>query len=390
MELTRSPRSIAVLVIVIVLVTAGCLSGTDPGADGTPTPTETATPVETDTSPEAEEILQKMLNGANAPDSVHGTQVIEVDDGDGDVERTTLEVDEQAPDRLRMEVVEVTGPDTPVESEGDIIGVNGTTLWSYDAEENTVHEVDFDDPIDDGTSMNAELWWLSELAADAEVEYDGTDSVADRDVHALSLVPNESDDGAGVAADGVRLWIDDEHWYPIQIQFQMETDSEEKTETIFFEEIEFDADIDDDRFSPPEDAEVDDPLGNVGLDSVEEADEHAPFDVPEPTIPDEYQFDDARVIGEDGDGMVWLSYVHEDDADSTGIDRDLIEVVIEQEVPETEIPGETVEIGDVEGTISETDFETTIVWECDGLHYMVVGNQDTETLIEVAESIGCE
>ncbi|MEY7848825.1 DUF4367 domain-containing protein [Natrarchaeobius sp. A-rgal3] len=355
----------AAIGVALLLVLAGC----------------TAAPITGD-DVDAAEVVEKVEQRHDEIEDVHGVQQTTVDDGE-EVTTTTAEVWEKPPNQYREEVLSSTADYT---EEGDTTVADGTQVWSYTADDDTVRTFEFEDDAALGATGFEDEELVDEYLEAFDVEYDGTETVADREAHVLRLTPSEDgDENVAEVYDEIVLWIDDEYWYPLKQQAEMDTEEHSMAVTITFEEIEFNAGVEDDRFAfdPPEDAEVVslEDITTEEFETLEDASEAAPFDVAEPDVPEGYALDRASVT-DDGTGGVTVTATYTD-ADGEYLS---LSVVADRDVTPS---GESVTVDGSEATLVDGSL-STLYWECGDLEYTLSGDLEGEELTEIAETVDCQ
>jgi len=342
---------VGILFVALLTVTAGCAAALGDDMD-------------------SETIAEKLDDRHDEIDDVQGTQIVTVE-GDNSTERTVTEVVERPPMESRQEVIE---SDSEWQSAGDVTVRTEEELITYNAEENTVTEFEFDSDEEEVPMTTEDM--LSESLEESNISYEGTDTVADRDVHVITLTDEETD-------ATTKVWADQEFWYPLKTETTFDQGDEEWTTTMTYEEVEFNQGVDDEvfAFDPPEDATVEEfeTPETETVDSADALDAAVPFDVAEPDLPEEFAFEEATVTEQNDIVTAFVSYEADGDIVSYSLTNNT----------EHELTGEPVDIGDTEGTISEFGDRTSVAWECDGIQYSLTGELDRETLIDSAAAVGC-
>lgn len=360
-----NPPLRTVAVVIVLVVTAGCLgaigSGDDP-ADGD------------EDLPDADALLENATSAEASIETVQGEQTVTITDGDESV-ATTHEVWQRGTDQYRAEVVDSDDPE-PI----DVTVTDGNTTWLYDADENEALQATFDFDESDQEAFDEEF--VEGLYADMDAEVTGTDTVADRETYVLELEA----DGEDAVYESATLWIDQETNYPLKQE--TETSLGEMTTTVEFESVTFDEPIDDEvfTFEVPEDATVRDfdDFTFEQYDDIESADAVVPFELPEPEVPDEYALETAMVTENMVGWSASLQYAEGDSSEPAVI----VTVADDRQEGVFEPEGEPVEIGDTEGVVREVfDGEQQLEWETDGLSYTVSGELEEAELIAIAESM---
>lgn len=353
--MTRSrPRLIVgVLFVALLTVTAGCTAAL--GGD-----------------PDPETIADELEDRNSNIEDIQGERVTTIENGNS-TDRIVTEVVERPPLESRQEIIESS---SEWQSEGDVIVNTGEKVISYNSEKNTVTEFEIEFDRDSEATPFASQEMIAEALNDSEISYEGTDTVADRDVHVIELTDDETD-------GTTTLWADQEFWYPLKYETTMGQGDRQVTTTMTYEEVTFNEDVDDDafEFEPPANATVEEfePPETQSLESAADVDAATPYEFVEPDLPERFSFTEATIT-EAGDSVTTLvSYEAVDETVrfslTNNTDRDLT--------------GESTEIGDTEGTVSELSGQTTVTWDCNGLRYSLSGELDREILIDSAASVSC-
>jgi outer membrane lipoprotein-sorting protein len=300
----------------------------------------------------------------------------------------------------------------PTERAGDRQLTNGSVSLFYDASENTVTRV----PLTDGpTSMDRGQYYARVVAAardDEQVEnpsggvsplpvvpattgehgpartieaydvtYLGTDTVADRTTHGFRLTASSA-----AAVDFTRtLWLDAEYYYPLRVNQTVRLENETYHSSLRVENVAFNADLPDGTFEldVPENATVETPNDARTFDSLAALRENVTMSVPDPDVPDGYEFVGARLVdrngtqvtvqyGDDGALFVSKSATISNETDRFG-------------------SGENVTVADHDARYLTTGQANMVTWSCGGNEYSVVGAPlGKEALLAVAESVACE
>ncbi|MFP8958456.1 LolA family protein [Natrialbaceae archaeon A-CW3] len=362
-----------------------------------------------DAEPDGKSLLEDALESDDVPNIV-AERTVTFDDAD--ITHTTNErVWKRPPTATRSELISATGFDGG--DTNDVIVRNGSTLWMADTETGDVTSFDLESNRSDVP--------LEERLERYDVTYEGTDTVANRSTHVVSLEPREEaiEQGVGFLLGDTRyvypletspypdtdlreqtIWLDDEFGYPLKVeQTYADVDGTAVEITVNYDSITFGADLEDGLFDPPV---SDDPDGNntdendtgetddgsvsepeseyVEFETREEAEAYLSFDVPTVAFPEEYErqniaadtwegvqtFHEEYQVGED---LLWFS-VSEGDLHPDDPDREAV--------------------GELDASV-ETVYETTLVtWTCGELTYELSSSIDEADLLEQAERIGCQ
>jgi len=348
----QTPRlAIGVLLVALLTVTAGCAAAL--GDD-----------------PDPERIADELADRNEQIEDIQGERVVTIETPN-ETQRIVMAVAERPPDQSRQEVIET---DSEWQSAGDVMVNNGETLYNYDASENTVTEFNVTYEPESTAFASEEL--IATALNESDVSYEGRDTVADREVHVIELTDTESD-------RTTTIWVDTEFWYPLKYETTTAGGDQQFTTTMTFEEVAFNGGLDDGtfEFEPPADATVEqyEPPETETFDSIDAVDDGAPYNVSAPELPDRFSFDEGRIIDAGDRLSAYVTYTADDEQVSFSVTNNTV----------SEANGETVEIGDTEGTISEYGDLRSVTWDCDGVRYSLSGELDRETLLDSAASVSC-
>ncbi len=371
------PSRTALGVVVLMVLTAGCLSAA-PISDNPTSSDDTDNPSSTgdaDELPDGDEILDRLTDADSEPEDIHGIRATTIDTGD-EVSTATYEVWERPPAEHRMELIESDEHD-----EFDVLVSNGTSIWMYDETENEAVHTNLGFAQSDLDSMDDGMF--EEMYGGMNATVSGTETVADREAYVLEL----TDDGNDPVYETVTVWVDTETYYPLKETSESAT--AELTTTNEFEEVTIDGGIDDEvfEFEPPEDAAVIDSEDFMPeeFDEIETAEENVPFDIPEPELPADEELQLGSVMVQDslGGTSVTIQYTSVTDWPL------VVSVSDSQQDSGLTTSDETVDLGPVEATVTELPGSEAVMleWEQNDLTYSVGGELDTAVLVEIAESI---
>ncbi|AXR76950.1 Outer membrane lipoprotein-sorting protein [Natrarchaeobaculum sulfurireducens] len=320
---------------------------------------------------------------------------------------TTAEVWKRFPDQSRTEVTSSTAPEFDV---GDVRVVDGTTFKQYDARAESML-------VDDDWDGEAIDWGADTHDVDLEAAYLGTETVDDREAHVVEIEPADDETADGISllvgdtefalevgadedANATRTttwWIDADAGFPIKERIESEYENpdehvfqrEREVRTVTYENATFDDPIDDDRFvvDPPAGTDVYEPSDSVDVDTLAEANEAVPFDVQKPPVPD--RFERVIVSASEFQGDVSVDALYRDGELEDG--DEIYVHVSDAPFDRGEIKEQSV--GDHGGDVVSTAVGTGYTWECDGIYYELVVDDDQRDddafAIELAEGIAC-
>jgi outer membrane lipoprotein-sorting protein len=386
-------RTLLTVAVVALLATSGCTS-LDLFEGGTEAPPD--------------------VNVAQRYDSLETIQATQVSSltSDGETNKTKIRVRADFTGENPLQHQRVLAPP---ERAGDRTVVNESAAVIYDASENAVTHV----PRMNGTQRQSRGEYFAEIVAAArsddaeapatgvsplpvvpatgsastvpgeaiegfEVEYLGTQTVSGRTTHGFELT------SASEAALSVNrtLWLDSEFYYPLKTHQTLHTGNRTIEVTAELTNVTFNAEIPDETFAfdPPANATVETlNISSQTFDSIAAVREHANFSVPEPTVPEEYEFQRARYIG----GNATQANLQYENAD--GDQLAVTKMTYVSNASATFSAGENVTVAGQEARYVTTGTTRILTWKCEDSQFSIVATDlDQDQLIAVAESVGCE
>lgn len=265
MILSMTSRRIAAIVSALVLVAllGGCV----------------AVPSSDAPEPDPEAVFEAIFVHSDALEDVDGVVTSELSDG----EQTLVErerIQERPYTDTRIETLESSNPD----QEGVVLISNDTTRWWYYPERKQAdYYVPPDAPFNDDEIRSTRAEMAESELEKYDLEYRGTDEVADRETHVLDVEPKNESVETGIsvlvgdstyvfALETVdveseaefrvvehTVWIDTEYNYPLKEEIVWEgADGVRVTMTERFESVTFNSGLGDETFDfePPDNATV--------------------------------------------------------------------------------------------------------------------------------------
>jgi len=232
-----------------------------------------------------------------------------------------------------------------------------------------------------------------EAADEFGVRYEGTDTVADREVYVVSIEPETTDDNAAVFEEYEQTLYGDTEWFlPLKTHTEWEMDGRHVETTTTYRNVTFEPGVDDDRFrfDPPENVTITDTgfPSPERYDSAAELRANTEFPVPEPDVPDAYTFEEGVVTAGADHDSITLRYAAGDES---------LHVVRRSASGYDLAESDTSRAGDVGNdtayyTEYEFDGDTTavVVLPCGDVTYSVSGPLSKGESLGIAESLGCE
>ncbi|ELY70556.1 LolA family protein [Natrinema versiforme] len=355
-----------------------------------------------DDSPSSADFVRDAIETRRHMTSLEARRTVTVQTPDDTAERTER-VAREPPAKQRIEVLESTDPDVPADS---VIVTNREVTWEYNPQTDVV-DVQFH-----GSKVDADrtLQVLESLLAEYRLSYGGTATVDGREAHVVETRPPLDETGRRidlVVGDTTyavplssgdledldvsrTLWIDDEYRYPVKERNAVRDGEETRYDlTVTYEDLAIDADLEPKTFTyqPPADADVvtdgSEPAGI--FDSIENAEDAVPYDLPDSDLPGAYLSDRITVVERaDKYGGTTTTLWYDD---PNVVARELFIVVREEPrfkpslLEEVEIDGRTAYYRD--GRIQ------SIFWDCGDVSYEVSSLVTDDPLREIAASIGC-
>jgi outer membrane lipoprotein-sorting protein len=214
------------------------------------------------------------------------------------------------------------------------------------------------------------------------VSYRGIETVSGRETYVLDLTQSAN---ARLANYSGRIWIDTEWFVPLRHRTAFTVDGTRYVTETRYENVSFNPDMDDVsfEFDPPSDANVSvsSEMSFTQYDSREALANNATISIPDPDVPDDFQFQrGARTVGDQR--SVTLQY-------SNGTSS--LSITVSNSTSTAAEEGSTVQIGTASGRMQAFGASTLVSWPCQGRSYAVIGsNLGNETVVEVARSLGCD
>ncbi|RQG90211.1 outer membrane lipoprotein carrier protein LolA [Natrarchaeobius halalkaliphilus] len=259
----RLPLVFCLLAVVVVL--GGCAVLDVPSSDPEPDP---------------ETVFEAAFVHGDDLVDVRGERTTTVTDGDETVTEVASVV-ERPYVEYRSEVLESSMAATA----GDVYVSNATASWWYDPESNAASVYEVDEPHENEAVEAARADQAERQLERYDLEYLGTETVADRETYVLTVEAKDEvvEDGISVLVGDTEyvyaletvdpadelvaleqtIWIDAEYEYPLKEELVFEgPNGERKTMTERFEEVSFNNDLPDGTFAF-------EPAENVTVDEIE-------------------------------------------------------------------------------------------------------------------------
>jgi len=292
-----------------------------------------------------------------------------------DDEIIEIEYISKKPNMFRMEYT------LPVEMAGQIMILNGKTLWMYNPAENLV--ITKEVPEIYQLSETDPIGFIEEVLNNTETSLLGSEIIDGRSTYKIEMIPKETGDDF---LQGKEIfWVDKETWMPLKVE---RYDNEGKlVNTMEYKNFEINTGVLDSvfEFKIPEGAEVKTMEESMEEEmiTIEEAQANASFDILEPTyLPSGYEFDNLYMADpKHNDTMKHLTYTNGKDSFELvediglGIGRNLLE------------SAENVTINGQEGKLLEGG--RSLFWTIGDIGLIIhSGSLSKDEMIRIAESVG--
>lgn len=396
-------QKLALAVCVVMLLSAGCLGlggsddpaqnvsdgdepGQAPGGDDedTETPDDDAKgdgQDDADNLPDAETLQTEISESGFAFESFQGVVTIDAEI-DGQALSGTYNVWEGPTDKLRIEVV-----DPYVPREADLHVSDGEELWWYDEGKNRYAQ----EESGAFTAFQGGANLLSDIASNANLTVEGTETVLGRDAIVLNYTQDPESSFTG-STNGT-IFLDQETRYPLKIEQRGSTVTDART-TFSVTEATFDADLDDElfEFEPPAGSQSVAEIETPTFDSIGAANEYLSFNVVAPETPANVTFAESRV-SESLTETRFIAVYENETVDEGQISTEFSLSVTD--TPAGQLIADEKETRDIAGTeLTIVRFEDDgslktgrVFFELDDLEYTISGRVSEEEFIEIAQSI---
>lgn len=349
---------------------------------------------------EPRELVNSMLT--NDPSVIEGRFSKVIKQNNTVVERRSYNVTKRPESGEKR--IRISSPDGTITT----LVENETTVWVYDHNDREVIRHELDTPEEGFTISEFSYDYYGTLVEQFRVRYAGTDQVAGRTAHVLVFTdPSDEERTASLnlivgnktyelaktnletplVLNEHRLWIDAEQSYPLKKQTTLTgDDGESVTYTFTSEQISFTSSTGADtfEFDPPEDTQMRSSPAKTSetFSSIDAAQAAVSYRVPDPTVPEEYDFRGVVVSRQDNTTNVVVQYI-------SGTDK--LGILVWPQANK-EFQGMDVTIGEQEGTLTRERGKRYIWWQCANRTYAVYITGEEISVnkhITVAESINC-
>ncbi len=228
----------------------------------------------------------------------------------------------------------------------------------------------------DGGGDSGENGSTSYREGNVTVACAGTETVDGRQTYRLEVTPTST----AMSLRSQTLWLDAEYLYPIKQHTEFTAHGDRYEYTVTYRNVTFNPTLEPDIFRLGPD-EVPESARRVQSESYESAAamaEAITFPVPEPTVPEGFEFESASYRSTDPE-FAALRY------ERPNAEADITVSVFGTVSNDTS--GTPVQIGPHEARRVRSNGTTAIEWVADGYTYRVSGRVDADTLVRVARSV---
>jgi outer membrane lipoprotein-sorting protein len=300
---------------------------------------------------------------------------------------------------VRVEVL------APPDRAGNLRIFNGSVSWFYNATENTVTRITQPDPrvvsrertvvrsavtaanSEEPTSQVSPLPVAPGSGRDRAVGnttgtlegfYEGTETVAGREAHVVSLRP-VANDTTSIAEQTV--WLDTEYFIELRSETTLEFGGNRTVLTRNITDVSFEPDLPSGvfEFDPSAGTQPERRTGAVtAYESRADLAAATALPVPDPTVPDRFDLSAAQLVVRPNRTGAVLRY-------TSG--TNVITAIAGNGSAFDTVAGEPVPVGNRTGRFDVSGRAGRVVWTCGSYEYAVTGRVPQETLVEVARSV---
>lgn len=262
-----SRRIVAVLCLLALLaLLGGCVALDSPSSDAD----------EPEPDPDPEAVFEGAFVHSDDLEDVSGTVTTKVTDGNRTISET-VRMNERPYVDYRDEVLEAPDPDR----EGDLYISNASGSWWYYPDRQLAQHFEADEPFNSTETRSARADEAERQRELYDLEYQGTERIADRETHVLDIEAKDEaiEEGISLLVGDTEyvyaletidpedeldvlewtIWIDTEFDYPLKEELVYEgPDGEQHVMTEQFETVTFNDGLEDEvfAFEPPENTTV--------------------------------------------------------------------------------------------------------------------------------------
>jgi len=375
-------RTAAVAVTLGALVVcSGIGTGAAALADGSTAPVQptetTPTPDDaTDSSPSGDEVVETFRERIGSLETVVMTVETNVTvDGDRTMSTEKRAWVDYENDRVRSE--------TETDRTETITVRNESWTVTYDVKNEQVNRFEHDGETGPRTTVDRML-------NSSDLSYEGRETRDGEAVYRLGVEPTNTESMSG-SVDAT-VWVDTETYFPEAVHVETDSENFDYEMDAQFRNVTLNASIPDDRFSIdiPEDAEEPDysTPERTTYDSLSALRDGTNRSVPDPDVPDAFDFEEGSVVEGDDYHSITLQYA--DDEDTLHVSK---RPAIDYDYGESD-RYEAVTVGDHTGYYTEFEYNGTttsvLVLPCADTSYSLFGDLSKAESVDVAESLACE
>ncbi|WP_136718505.1 DUF2092 domain-containing protein [Halorientalis salina] len=261
---------------------------------------------------------------------------------------------------------------------------NESKTVTYDVENNQVNR--FDNTGDTGPKT-----MVDRMLNNSELSYDGRERLDGEQTYRLEVTPTNTD-GMDGSVDAT-VWLDTDTYFPTKMATNIDSGESEYEMTAQFRNVTLNESIPDDRFTVdiPDDAEEPDHSmpNRSTYDSLSALQDNTNRSVPDPDVPDAYNFDRGDVIDGDDYHAITLRY--------TNGDGESLHVATRSATGFNYSDSEqfdAVDVGNQTGYYTDYEYNgnttSILVLDCADNSYSLSGRLSKEEIIDIGESLDCE
>ena len=211
--------------------------------------------------------------------------------------------------------------------------------------------------------------------------YEGTETVDGREAHVLTVESVEKSEIRGRWT----YYLDTEWYVTLRSTSNVTVDGRQTRTSFRLQNVTFNPEIPADQFefTPPGNATIIDPKSDIErYESPEQLGAVTDLRVPDPEVPERFEFDEARRSLASSVESLSLRYT-----------SDVSTLVVSRQNITADRPpsdrGQEVQVGDRTGVYEELPRQNQLRWQCSDTTQFIFGLLSRETLVDIAESIDC-
>lgn len=300
---------------------------------------------------------------------------------------------------------------------------NGSTMGVYNESENTVQSVEL---------AGVRTEWNRSVQSVADIFASLAESSSDDDVSISPLPAVPGGDGAASSAVGAgslpnvgnlsmtyrgtataggqeayvvdfepttnrslinngTIWFDTDRYYPIKTSYSASIEGRSSRITTEYRNLTYNPSVDEGAFTfePPANATVAEDSQSLSVyQSREELVDGTDQSVPDPDLPEGYEFAEGAITADGENRSLTLQYAN--DGNSLSITKRTPPREDSNATDASDEAAETVDVAGHEGTYRELGEASALSWQCEGSEYTLAGQLSKSELESIAETMACE